>query len=175
MVKNLLAMWETWVQSLGWEDPLEEGMASHSSILPWRIPRDRGNWLHPLPLSHPSRSSQSAMLGSQFHSDFSPAIYFTHGSVNKSVLLSLFTWLSPSSTMCTSVLYILHSFPAYRFINTIFQQNFSNLNCTYVLERSMHHGQLLGEEKLNWEAEKGTGVKTGFRGVQIISPLWTTS
>ena len=32
-VKNLPAMWETWVQSLGWEDPLEEGMATHSSIL----------------------------------------------------------------------------------------------------------------------------------------------
>ena len=31
-------MWETWVQSLGWEDPLEEGMATHSSILAWRIP-----------------------------------------------------------------------------------------------------------------------------------------
>ena len=39
MVKNLLAMWETWVQSLGWEAPLEEGMATHSSILAWRIPR----------------------------------------------------------------------------------------------------------------------------------------
>ena len=37
-VKNLLAMRETWVQSLGWEDPLEEGMATHSSILAWRIP-----------------------------------------------------------------------------------------------------------------------------------------
>ena len=36
-VKNLPAMWETWVQSLGWEDPLEEGMATHSSILAWRI------------------------------------------------------------------------------------------------------------------------------------------
>ena len=33
MVKNLPAMWETWVQSLGWEDPLEEGTATHSSIL----------------------------------------------------------------------------------------------------------------------------------------------
>ena len=30
-------MWETWVQSLGWEDPLEKGMATHSSILAWRI------------------------------------------------------------------------------------------------------------------------------------------
>ena len=39
MVKNLPAMWETWIQSLGWEDPLEEGMATHSSILAWRIPR----------------------------------------------------------------------------------------------------------------------------------------
>ena len=44
MVKNPPAMWETWVQSLGWEDPLEEGMASHSSILAWRIPVDRGAW-----------------------------------------------------------------------------------------------------------------------------------
>ena len=42
MVKNLPAMWETWVRSLGWEDPLEEGMATHSSILAWRIPMDRG-------------------------------------------------------------------------------------------------------------------------------------
>ena len=39
MVKNLPAMQETWVQSLGQEDPLEEGMATHSSIPPWRIPR----------------------------------------------------------------------------------------------------------------------------------------
>ena len=38
MVKNLVAMWETLVQSLGWEDALEEGMATHSSILAWRIP-----------------------------------------------------------------------------------------------------------------------------------------
>ena len=38
LVKNLPAMWETWVQSLGWEDSLEEGMATHSSILAWRIP-----------------------------------------------------------------------------------------------------------------------------------------
>ena len=38
MVKNLPAMQETWVQSLGWEDPLEKGMATHSNILAWRIP-----------------------------------------------------------------------------------------------------------------------------------------
>ena len=44
LVKNLPAVWETWVQPLGWEDPLEEGMAIHSSILAWRIPMDRGAW-----------------------------------------------------------------------------------------------------------------------------------
>ena len=38
MVKNLPAMWETWVQSLGWEDPLEKGTAPHSSTLAWKIP-----------------------------------------------------------------------------------------------------------------------------------------
>ena len=40
--KNLPAMQETWLKSLGWEDPLEEGMATHSSILTWKIPVDRG-------------------------------------------------------------------------------------------------------------------------------------
>ena len=44
VVKNLPAMLGTWIQSLGWEDPLEEGMATHSSILGWRIPMDRGAW-----------------------------------------------------------------------------------------------------------------------------------
>ena len=39
LVKNMAAMWETWVRSLGWEDPLEKGKATHSSILVWRIPR----------------------------------------------------------------------------------------------------------------------------------------
>ena len=38
MVKNLPAMWETQVRSLGWEDPLEKGLATHYSILPWEIP-----------------------------------------------------------------------------------------------------------------------------------------
>ena len=38
LVKNPPAVWETWVLSLGWEDPLEKGKANHSSILAWRIP-----------------------------------------------------------------------------------------------------------------------------------------
>ena len=41
-IKNPLVIQETWVRSLGWEDPLEEGMATHSSILGWRIHMDRG-------------------------------------------------------------------------------------------------------------------------------------
>ena len=44
MAKTLPAMQETWVRSLVWEDPLEEGMATHSSILAWRIPMDRRAW-----------------------------------------------------------------------------------------------------------------------------------
>ena len=43
-VKNLPTMQETQIQSLGQEDPLEKGMATHSSILAWRIPMDRGAW-----------------------------------------------------------------------------------------------------------------------------------
>ena len=44
MVKNLLTKWETCIQSLGYEDALEDDMATHSSILAWRIPMDRGDW-----------------------------------------------------------------------------------------------------------------------------------
>ena len=44
IVKNPPAMQETWIRSLGWEDPLEEGMATRSSILAWRIHMDRGAW-----------------------------------------------------------------------------------------------------------------------------------
>ena len=42
--KNPPAIWETWGRSLGWEDPLEDCMATHSSILAWRIPMDRKAW-----------------------------------------------------------------------------------------------------------------------------------
>ena len=46
LVKNPPAKWETWVQSLGWEDPLGKGMATHSSILAWRIPWTVYPWGH---------------------------------------------------------------------------------------------------------------------------------
>ena len=45
IVKNPPRMQQTWIWSLGWEDPLEENMATHSSILAWRIPMGRGAWL----------------------------------------------------------------------------------------------------------------------------------
>jgi len=59
-VKNQPAMKETWVQSLGWEDPLEEGMATHSSIPAWRIPMDRAAWwatVHGVTKSRPQLSN----------------------------------------------------------------------------------------------------------------------
>ena len=49
VVKNPPAMWETWVLSLGWERSLEKGIATHSSILTWRIPMDRGAWWTTVP------------------------------------------------------------------------------------------------------------------------------
>ena len=47
MVKNPPAVQEAWVQFLDWEDSLEESMATHSSIFPWRIPMDQGAWQAP--------------------------------------------------------------------------------------------------------------------------------
>ena len=44
MVKNLPTMQKTWVRSLGLEDPLEEGVATHSNVIAWRIPMDREAW-----------------------------------------------------------------------------------------------------------------------------------
>ena len=56
MVKNPPAMWETWIRSLGWEDPLEEGMATCSSILACRIPLDRGAWWATIPWAAKSQT-----------------------------------------------------------------------------------------------------------------------
>ena len=57
-VKNLPVTQETWVQTLGREDPLEKGMATHSSILAWRIPMDRGAWWA---TAHGVRKSQTQL------------------------------------------------------------------------------------------------------------------
>ena len=64
LVKNLPAMWETWIRSLGWEDPLEKGRATHSSILAWRIQsmglqRVRHDWvLSPVQIAGPRTVSK---------------------------------------------------------------------------------------------------------------------
>ena len=65
MVKNPPAMQETWVRSLGREDPLEEGLATHSSILAWRIPTDRGAWQATV---HGVTKSQTQLSNSAQHS-----------------------------------------------------------------------------------------------------------
>ena len=68
MVKNLPAMPETWVRSLAWEDPLDEGTATHSSILAWRILMDRGDWwttVHRVSKSQ-TRLSNYAQIDSNF-------------------------------------------------------------------------------------------------------------
>ena len=48
IIKKMPAMWETWVRSLSWEGSLEEDVATHSGILVWRIPMDRGAWWVPV-------------------------------------------------------------------------------------------------------------------------------
>ena len=67
MIKNPPAMQETWVQSLVWEDPLEEGMATHSSILAWKISMDRGAWRAPGGLG---MTEQLSTLTSTIHATY---------------------------------------------------------------------------------------------------------
>ena len=82
LVKNLPAMQETWVQSLGWEDPLEKGKATHPSILAWRI-----SWttVHGVTKSQIRLSDfhfhfyhELEFLFSQFHQNVPLYLYFTH-------------------------------------------------------------------------------------------------
>ena len=67
LVKNLPAMWETWVPSLDQAGPLEEGMATHSSVLAWRIPMDRGAWRA---TEHGVTKSQRWLSNSAEHTGF---------------------------------------------------------------------------------------------------------
>ena len=70
MVKNLPAIQKTWVQSLNWEDPLEEGMATHSSILAWRIPMDREAWQATVHGVTKSQTRLSTALVDEAHSHY---------------------------------------------------------------------------------------------------------
>ena len=63
-------MWETQVQSLGWKDPLEKGMSTHSSILAWKIPWTGGAWWATV---HKVAKSQTWLSNYQFHFSFTPA------------------------------------------------------------------------------------------------------
>ena len=84
MVKNLPAMQETWIWSLGWEDPLEKGMATRSSILVWRIPcREEPGGLQ-------SMGSQSQTQLSKFH-----FLYCIRTSISSRV--KLLAWRIPGS------------------------------------------------------------------------------
>ena len=69
LVKNLPAMWETWVWSLGWEDPLEKGMATHSRILAWRIPWGHKDMTEQLSLFKPLRLDYVPLPDPYFPSD----------------------------------------------------------------------------------------------------------
>ena len=66
-------MQETWVQSLGWDDPLEEGMTNHSSIPAWRIPMDRGAWEATV---HRVAKSQTGLSKEAQHSTQDPITIF---------------------------------------------------------------------------------------------------
>ena len=75
LIKNTPALQESWVQSLGWEDPLEKGKATHSSILAWRTP-----WTIRL-----QRVRQTEQLSLSLHSS-QEIVVFTGGSVVKNLL-----------------------------------------------------------------------------------------
>ena len=147
MVKHLPTMRETWVQSLGWEDPLEKEMATHSSIHAWKIPwaKDPGG----LPSIGSAKSwtrlsdftslqviteHQAELLG--LCSSFPLTIYFAHGRVYMSMLLSQFfsflpqVSLSSSPSICTSLFshLCLYSCPGNGFMSTIFQIRYININ-----------------------------------------------
>ena len=77
LVKNPPAMRETWIQSLGWEDPLEEGIATHSSILAWRIRMDRRAWW---------LQSSSSSVTQSFLTLCDPMDYSVHGILQARIL-----------------------------------------------------------------------------------------
>ena len=77
MIKNLPAMWETSVQSLGQEDPLEKGMATNSNILAWRIPMDRGAWWATV---QGVSKNQTGLSDLHFHFTLIPIVLF-HSSL----------------------------------------------------------------------------------------------
>ncbi len=80
MVKNLSALQETWVLSLDWENPLEKGMTTHSSILAWRIPWiEEPGWLQSMGVT----KSQTGLKSLSIHPhsvSLGPSSHLLHGS-----------------------------------------------------------------------------------------------
>ena len=92
LVKNPPAMQDTWVRPLGWEDPPEEGMATHSSILTWRIPMDRGAWqaaVHGV-----AKSDRTKRLSTLIKEGFLCARTVHVGRILNRRVLSLLSWSS---------------------------------------------------------------------------------
>ena len=80
MVKNPPVMQETWVRSLGWEDSLEESMATHSIILAWRIPMDGGAWRVTV---HGVSKSRTQLSDQVQHTYFDPDTVIGHWDESK--------------------------------------------------------------------------------------------
>ena len=99
MVKKPPAMQETWIRSLGREDPLEEGMAAHSSMLAWRIPMDRGAWghkeldtterLNTAQRRHPNVKAPRVVIENEL-SDYQTILTYSSYSLSLSANLQLF-------------------------------------------------------------------------------------
>jgi len=104
MVKNLPVMWETWVQSLGWEDPLEEGMATYSIILAQRIPMDRGTWLQSM---GSQRVGHDWVTKQQWPQDWKRTIFITipkNGSTKECAKHQTVTLISHASKVMLKIL-----------------------------------------------------------------------
>ena len=83
LIKNLPAIQETWVQSLGWEDPLEKGKATHSSILAWRIPKT-SPWSHKeLDMTDQLSLTHSGLPTGSLESDPANLLLMYHTGSNK--------------------------------------------------------------------------------------------
>ena len=85
-------MWETWVQSLGWEDPLEEGMATHSNILAWRIPIDRRVWWATVHGGH-KELGMTEQLSARAHTHTHTSLGFNSVNLRHLQLGFWFDWL----------------------------------------------------------------------------------
>ena len=137
MVKNPPEMPETWVWSLGWEDPLEEGMTTLSSVLTWKIPINKGAWWATLHVVTESRTQLSdyaqhtAYLNVLFKSELCNKWFMIWATVSSWSCFCQLYGASPSSAakMC------VHTY-IYVYINT---PHLSPFICWWTLQFLLHH------------------------------------